>query len=303
MASCGGRSRWPNFSTQQWPEPMESTQAVLPPGVESEYPEGPEEVILRRLADPVQLKPAGQHAAFPLRYFDKRRRANAGAWVFVSAGGKAEVLWPDTGTTLVLYDLCTGIVGSPSRGEPNFILREIERVEMRLSDGDQVELPGGALLTADSGPWLAEKRSFSILRIKNQSKKSGEVAYRDEVFLLGPGHTLDLPLGTTGGKPILELPGTRQIPGPGFDLSVFGDVQVEEDLQGFVVSGQGEHEIQGLGVRVQLGPGESARFSGLGDGKTVGAAPYNTSGRSHAGPDPTPTQSAAPEVGTSGSGN
>ncbi len=40
----------------------------LPPGVERDYPPGPEEVIIRRLADPVQVKPAGQHAAYYLRY-------------------------------------------------------------------------------------------------------------------------------------------------------------------------------------------------------------------------------------------
>ena len=180
------------------------------------------------MADPVQLKPAGEHAAFPLRYFDKRRRTNAGSWVFVSAGGKAELLWPDNGTTVVLFDLCTGIVGSPSSGEPNFILRDVQRAEFMLSDGDQIELMGGALLTADSGPWLVERRSFDILRVKNQSKEPGEVAYREANFVISPGHAVDLPLGTTGGAPSPEIPGTVVVPGPGFDLRVYGDVDSSE---------------------------------------------------------------------------
>ncbi len=271
---------------------MEATVDPLPAGIESNYPEGPEEVILRRLADPVQLKPAGEHAAFPLRYFNKRRRTNAGSWVFVAAGGKAELLWPDNGTTVVLFDLCTGIVGSPSSGEPNFILREVARAELMLSDGDQVELMGGALLTADSGPWLVERRSFDILRVKNQSKVPGEVAYREANFVLGPGHTLDLPLGSSGGVPTPEVPGTRVVPGPGFDLRVFGDVEVQQLSNGMQVAGSGEHKIHGFGVRLQLGPADQAKFLGLADKPTQHAAPYNSLGNPLAAPSLESSESA-----------
>lgn len=260
VASCAGRNSWPNFSTQQYPEPMESSVDPLPPGVEANYPPGTEEVIVRRLADPVQLKPAGQHAAFQLRYFDKRRRVNSGAWVFCSPGGRAEVLWPGTGSTAVLFDRCTAIVGSPSRGEPNLMLREIERVVLNLNPGDQVELLGGGLLTADSGPWILERRLFDILRVKNQTKVPGEVAYRDEVFVLGPGETVDLPLLSAGGAPIPEVPGTREVAGPGFGLKVFGEVEVEEAPGALRLRASGEHEIQGLGVRLHLDQGETARL-------------------------------------------
>ncbi|MFT7487126.1 MAG: hypothetical protein ACI9F9_002985 [Candidatus Paceibacteria bacterium] len=242
---------------------MESSVTPLPPGVEASYPPGPEEVIIRRLADPVQLKPAGQHSAYPLRYFDKRRRANAGAWVFCSAGGRAEILWPDSGTTIVLFDFCTGIVGSPSRGEPNFLFREIQRAVLMLNDGDQIELLGGALLTADSGPWLLERRSFDILRVKNQTKVAGEVAYRNEVFQLGPGQAVDLPLLVSGGAPIAAVPGAETIRGPGFDLHYFGDVQAVEVDDIVEVRGSGEHEVGALGIRLHLAPGDVARFGGL----------------------------------------
>ncbi len=265
LAGCGGRNRWPNFSTQQYPEPMESTVTPLPPGVEESYPPGPEEVIIRRLADPVQLQEAGQHAAFHLRYFDKRRRANSGSWIYCEPGGRAEVLWPESGSTLTLYDRCTGIVGSPSRGEPNFMFREIQRAVLNPNPGDQIELLGGALITAETGPWVLQRRSFEILRIKNQSKVTGQVAYRDELFQLAPGETLDLPLLSGGGAPIAEVPGTEIVEGPGFDVSIFGDVAVSELEGGLEVSGGStEHEISGLGVRLHLAPGETARLLGLG---------------------------------------
>lgn len=263
--SCAGRNTWPNFSTQQYPEPMESSVEPLPPGVEANYPRGPEEVIVRRLADPVQLQPAGQHAAYQLRYFDKRRRVNSGAWVFSAPGGRAEVLWPASGSTVVLFDNCTGVVGSPSRGEPNFMFREIDRAVLNLTIGDQIELLGGGLLTADSGPWILDRRRFDILRVKNQTKATGELAYRDQVFELGPGETVDLPLLSAGGAPLSEVPGTRQVDGPGFGLKVFGDVTVEEVGRGLEVSAAGEHEIQGLGIRLQLDQGESARLGGFED--------------------------------------
>jgi|GEM_PF-756217 len=291
-ASCAGRQRWPAFRTQEWPEPMEATVDPLPPGVERNWPPGPEEVIVRRLADPVQLKPPGQHAAIQLRYFDKRRRVNSGAWVFCAPGGRAEVLWPTTGTTVVMYDDCTGIVGSPSRGEPTFLFREVDRAVLDLNEGDQIELLGGALLTASSGPWLIDRQRFEILRVKNQTKVPGEVAYRNEVFLLGPGETVDLPLLDDGGAPIPEVPGTLVHPGPGFDLKVYGEVAVAELENGLQVQGSGEHEIEGLGIRLHLDEGEVAQLTGLGLHRPVSAV------RRAPEPGPVPEAAEAPEIGT-----
>lgn len=264
LASCAGRNRWPNFSTQQYPRPMEATVDPLPPGAEREYPPGPEEVIVGRLADPVQLQPAGESAAFPLRFFDKRRRANAGAWVFSSAGGRAEILWP-SGTTAVLFDRCAAVIGSPSRGEPDLILRAIERVVLNLTPGDQVELLGGARLAADSGPWLIEHRLFDILRVKNQSKVPGEVAYREQVFVLAAGETVDLPLLDAGGAPIPPRPGAEHMAGPGFEVEYYGRVEATPLQRGVRLEGQGWHELRALGVHVHLQPGERATFSGLAD--------------------------------------
>ncbi|MCB9916175.1 MAG: hypothetical protein H6828_13690 [Planctomycetes bacterium] len=283
-AGCAGRSRWPDFSTQQYPRPMRNAVSPLPPGAEVNHPPGPEEVVIGRLADPVQLQPAGESAAFPLRFFDKRRRANAGAWVYSAAGGRAEILWP-SGTTVVLFDHCTAIVGSPSRGEPELYLLDVQRALLNLTEGDQVELTGGARLAADSGPWLVERRLFDILRVKNQSKETGEVSYRDEVFQLLPGETVDLPLLSAGGRPIPERPGADHVPGPGFEVEVYGDVDSTLVENGVRLEVGGEHEISALGVRLHLQEGERATFSGLG----AGGAPL---------PEPRPTDPAASDTDT-----
>lgn len=277
LASCAGRSRWPRFSTQQYPGPMEAAVDPLPPGTEKSWPPGPEEVVIHRLADPVQLRPAGEAAAFPLRFFDKRRRTNSGAWVFSAAGGRAQVLWP-SGSSAVLFDRCTAIVGSPSRGEPNLILREIERVVLNLTTGDQVELLGGAQLAANSGPWLVERRLFEILRVKNQSKESGEVSYRDEVFTLSAGETLDLPLLSAGGRPIPETPNATRVLGPGFEVEVVGGVEAESLASGVRLVGRGEHEISGLGIRLHLDEGEQALLGGLSADSSVLGTPEASAG-------------------------
>ncbi len=272
---------------------MESLVSPLPPGTEQAFAPGPEEVIVARLADPVQLRPAGDSAAFPLRFFDKRRRANAGAWIFSAPGGRAEILWP-SGTTAVLFDRCTAIVGSPSRGEPEIIFRTIERVVLNLTPGDQVELMGGAQLSADSGPWLIERRLFDILRVRNQSKVPGEVAYRDQVFVLAADETVDLPLLSAGGRPSPKTPGTRSVAGPGFDVDIFGGVQVVDERGALGLQAHGEHEISGLGIRLHLDDGERAIFSGL------SGAPERMEPSRGSEPSPTveagePTHQAAPD--------
>lgn len=264
LSGCAGRNRWPAFSTQQYPEPMPAPTEPLGPGAEAAHPPGPEEVVVRRLADPVQLQEAGQHAAFRLRYFDKRRRTSAGSWIYCEPGGRAEVLWPESGSTVMLFDSSVGIVGSPTRGEANFLFRELQRAVLELNPGDQVELLGGAVLTAESGPWVLQRRSFDILRIKNQSKIEGQLAFRDAVFVLAPGDTLDLPLLSAGGTPVAPVPGEVTLAGPGFDVALFGEVEAADIPGGFELRGvTTDHEIAGLGVRLHLGPGEVARLQGL----------------------------------------
>ena len=102
--------------TQRFPEPMQATVDPLPPGTQDLYPEGPEEALVIRHADPVQIRPAGLSSSFPLPFYDKQARVNSGSWVFSGAGGRVEVLWP-TSSSLVLFGKCTGVIGSPSSSE------------------------------------------------------------------------------------------------------------------------------------------------------------------------------------------
>ena len=64
-------------------------------------------------------------------------RINAGSWVFSGAGGRLEVLWP-SGTSVVLFGSCTGVVGSESLGESTFYFQEIERVSVIMTEGDRL---------------------------------------------------------------------------------------------------------------------------------------------------------------------
>ena len=68
-------------NTQRLPSPMESTLEPLPPGTIDLYPEGPEEVLVLRLADPARVRPAGLPSSYPLRFYRKQVRLNAGSWV------------------------------------------------------------------------------------------------------------------------------------------------------------------------------------------------------------------------------
>lgn len=246
---------------QIWPKPMDPQRSPLPPGASAQWAEGPEEVTLVRHADPVKVRPAGQHAGFPVLYYEKSRRIRAGAGVLVDAGGRAEVLWP-SGTTITLFGPASGIVGSTSRGEPTFVLDELGSARMTLQEMDQVQLVGGAILTGESGPYLVERTGPETIRVRNQSKEPLRVGFRTTDFEVGPGQQIDLPLVSGGGHPRAE-DGFRALAGPGFSVDVRGEVRSTPLADGLRLSADGLHELRGLGVRVHLESGETAVFSGL----------------------------------------
>lgn len=188
------------LKTQRWPAPMEGpTGADLPPDPHPHLP-GPEEATVFRHADPVQFRPAGALAGYPLVFFDKKARATAGACVIVSAGGRAEVLWP-SGASVVMFGQAVGWIGSPGRGEPLFDFQDVDRATIELEAGDHVRLLGGALLFGDSGPYLVERKRADILILRNQAKAPVTLSYRDTVYELAPGQTVDLPIVSTGTAP------------------------------------------------------------------------------------------------------
>src|SRR6185369_8739405 len=113
-------------------------------------------------------RPAGTSSAFPLTFYDKSRPLASGSGVYCSPGGRAEILWPD-GNSISLFGASSGIIGSPSRGEPSFILRQVDLVLIEPRKEDQIELLGGALLRAHSGPFALEHERADVLRVRNQS--------------------------------------------------------------------------------------------------------------------------------------
>lgn len=272
LGSCQARDRWPVIATQRWPGPMAPASTPLAPGVDGLYAPGIEEVLVLRHADPVQIQPAGQPAAFPLTFYDKHRRVNSGTWVYSAPGGRAEVLWP-AGSSLVLFGRCTGIVGSPARGEPHFLFQELEVASLHPRPGERYRLLGGAVLEAPEGPFRLERRENGALRIHSQAKLPAEIVYREETFVLDPGQVIDLPVLDVTGRPAPTLAGATLLAGAGFEVAVQGEAEATGRAGAVGVLGRGESELRGLGVRVRLEPGEQALFSSLGPPPDQGAEP------------------------------
>jgi hypothetical protein len=262
-SGCSGWSRWPWWSVQRHPEPAVDAVDPLPPGAHLEFPEGPEEVLVVRLADPVRLRPAGRRNGFPLSFHDKTARARSGSSVTVAPGGRAEVLWP-SGTTLRLSGRGFALIGSPSRGESLMRILDVERAQITLKEPEQVELPGGSRLFASSGPFSLERLRADLVRLRNQSKAAGQLAIRDELFHLDPGQSVDLPLLSAGGAPLEPLLTRETVQGPGFALAIRGAAEAQPAGDALRVRALGDHELRALGQSLRLDAGGEALIGGLG---------------------------------------
>lgn len=269
------------IDTQRHPRPMTMSAEVLGPGSLDRYPPGPEEVLILRHSDPVRVRHAGRPQSTALTFYRKTERAKAGTWASCGAGGRLEVLWPN-GTSIVLFGAGCGVVGSPSRGEPTFILQDAEHVTLNLHPDDRIQLMGGGILIFESGPIVVEHLRDEIIRIRNRSTGVGRVAYRDEVFDLDPGHLIDLPLLSAGASPFLPDPGFQVLGTPGQQIEVRGSIEVlDEDL----VHGQtrvratGDHELRAFGARFRLDVGDEVLFAPIGQiPPETGAAPTTDPG-------------------------
>lgn len=271
-----------------WPRPMRAVVDPLPPGDSADHPAGPEEVSVLRHADPVSVRPTGALSGFPLAFYAKRMRLTAGGSVIVGPAGRAEVLWP-SGSSIVLFGRGVGWIGSPSRGEPIFEFQDVERGRLDLMPGDRVQLVGGSVLAGESGPYMINRTSEETLRVRNQSKASMQLAFREEVFSVDPGQSILLPLLTSGGTPRSADLGLERVSGPGFSVGVRGPLDATPGPAGVDVvareGGLGERELHGLGVRVRLEAGQRASFRSLGDAANAAASPAPVP-EPAAGPDP-----------------
>ena len=248
--------------SQRLPGPMKPLSTPLPPGEVGLHPPGPEEVIVVRHADPVRVRPAGLSSSYPLSFYSKSTRLNSGSGVYSASGGRIEVIWPGAGS-IVLSGESSGIIGSESRGEPTFIFREVERASLHLREGDLVELLGGSLLSASSGPFVIEHGSREVLRVRNQSKDSAKISFRSETIQLDPGEVVDLPLLTSGGGPQVAVLELREFEGPGFEAGVRGECQVETDRDSLQVRGLEPGEVHVLGLQIRLDEGDQVTVTSL----------------------------------------
>lgn len=279
-SSCGGLWRWPWGQTQRWPGPMEPLSDPLPSGDRDLYKEGPEEMLVLRHADPCQVRPAGYASSFPLTFVKKQLGVHSGSCVYTAPGGRLEVLWPD-GSSVILLGRGAGILGSKSRGEPLFVFQEVERAEIELKEHEVVELVGGSQLSAKGGPFQIERLRSDLVRLKNQSKGPGEVAYRDALFHLDPGQIVDLPLGSTSAAPRPAQAGWNTAEHEGLRASWQGQLETLDEAHALGLRALGEHEIRALGLRVRLERDEEVRFQGLGElepRKDAGAGPAPDAG-------------------------
>ena len=239
---------------------MEAGTEPLPPGDATRYPRGPEEVRVLRHADAVHVRMAGSAGSVPLSYRRKEMRVPAGSGIACDDGGRAEVLW-GSGTSVILSGHSDGIVGSPSRGEPSFVLRELDQVRFDPTSEDLYELMGGAMIRVRDGPVRVVRVRPDVIRVENDAKHATQIAFRDETIVLDPGHAVDLPLLSGGASPAKGEAKLVWMQGPGFGAAREETAEVSADGGALVARGTGD--VRALGVRVRLDAGTEARFAGL----------------------------------------
>jgi hypothetical protein len=157
----------------------------------------------------------------------------------------------------------TGLVGSPTRGEPTFAFVEIENALLELQIGDQVRLLGGAVLSAERGPIAVEQLDSGVLRVENQSKGEANLLFRDASFRLDPGQEIHLPLLSAGGEPFGESAQLRTFGEYGRVVEYEGRADVNVHPDGALITSSGDHEIRGFGLQLQLADGDQLLMHGV----------------------------------------
>lgn len=227
-------------------------------------------VKLIRHGDPVQYRPAGEAGTVMLAHYRKQAELEAGSWVYVGGSGRAEVASPNGGSTAILFGLGAVRVGNVRLG-PWLALEAFDRARLMLVPGEQVEMPGGALLEVlgeDNlaiGPFLLDQADDYSYRVHNQGIGTARIKFREEVITLAPSERLvlgRLDAASGGTAPLLARfralsLGRRQ-------AQVAGDVSVQPDGQGgFLLKARGGPAtvlVQGLVLELAEGEETVWRF-------------------------------------------
>lgn len=253
----------------------------LPPGAANLFAVGPEEALVVRHSDPVHVRRPGEVSSFPIHFYDKTLRVNAGSWVQSGAGGKVEVLFPGD-TSLTLTGRCTAVLGSTSRGEPVALFLELDLVRISLGPTEYVRLLGGAVLSGEGGPYVIDRLREDILLVANRSSTELQLAFREERMTLAPGEVVHLPLLEAGCGPIEADPAFERLSGPRFDVHISGALRLlRAEPQALELLAEGPHEVRAFGLVLRLDTGDRVRFDafqGSSDGdsdtsQTTGTGP------------------------------
>ena len=251
------------INTQRFPKPMKSPD-VLPEGAANLFERGPEEAFVVRHSDPVQIRRPGEVSSFPMNFYNKTARVNAGSWVQSGAGGKVEVLYSGE-TNLTMLGRGTAVLGSSARGEPVALFLEMDKARITLGPEEYVRLLGGAVLSGAGGPYVIDHPKDEILTVTNRSKVELAVAFREERIILAPGEVVHLPLlEGSGGGPIEADPAFDLVAGTDLSVLARGDVEVlTRSPQAVEMRVTGPHELRGLGLVLRLDPGDLVRMDTL----------------------------------------
>ncbi|MBC8451558.1 MAG: hypothetical protein H8D72_02500 [Planctomycetes bacterium] len=260
-------------NTQRVPAPMGRPEGlILPPGQGDDYVPGPQEVIVLRHGDPVSGRRPSSSAGFPLTFHNKRLRLGSGGWVLSGTGGRAEVLWPGTFSSVQLFDASAAMIGEPSRAEPILSLAHCVYARIDLAPGDRVALVGGAELEGDpevdSGPFEFKTVARDRIAVGNHGRTIGTIYFLQEELRIGPGELLELPLlaGGAGPRPAsyaaLTLAAEDGFLGPA--PVVQGDVERLPAVGRLALRAEESAQVHALGVSVDLKPGEEVIFTPTG---------------------------------------
>ena len=251
------------LDTQKYPGMLTPQTNPLPEGAKWAFGRGSEEAFVIRHSDPVRVRIAETNSVYDLSFYEKRTLIPAGSWVFAGPEGYAEILLPGD-TQVALHGRGTGVVGSESRREPIFTLLDVTGATVSFGEAGQVELPGGAILEGSSGPFWVETIHHRLIRVRNRSNQIGRVDYRDEVIRLEPSETVELALLSDFSTPFELDPSTREVDSPAGRIALRGQVEVLSAGSGSVLRATGTSEVEGLGLRLELDPGDEVRLESLG---------------------------------------
>ncbi len=258
-------------STQRVPGPMGRAPGFEPVGQGDDYVPGPAEVVVVCHADLVSIRRPGARAGFPMRFYDKRLRLGSGGWVLTGTGGRAELVWPGTTSSVILYEGGAALVGEPSRAEPILILDYATRARVLLAPGHHLALVGGTELEGDpaldSGPFEFEMVARDRIAVANHGRTLATLHFLDQQLVLGPNEALELPVLPGGSGPRAPVPGRYAVDGtglPGPGAQALGEVEELPNAAGLEVRAAEAAEVSALGVTVELEPGQAAAFESLG---------------------------------------